>query len=884
MVNKKNSGRRDFLKKSSLGASMLVVTPFDASDKQKDATAAGVPSKDIPLPLLADRELDLSPARWIWYPSSRVLQNTVVLFRKRLYVNARPASAKGWILGDSRYRLFINGRRVQWGPAPSDPRYAEADPLDLTQYLTEGTNVIGAEVLYFGQGDGTWPTGKPGFIFNLEITHSDGQKDVIISDASWKTHLARSWKPGQYKRWYLRAFQEEFDARLHPHGWLQNTYTPDADWLDAMELPGPANDPALTAGAQDYLYNSSSNPANTQLRKRSVPMLSEPLYELLALRETKKIRWHRPAEEYFESQTPGAFSVEEFLSVRETSLHTWSVPLQGNDGVTLAFELDEQVVGWPYFTITAPAGTVVEVMVQDAHQQGGPALLISRFQAWTRFICREGINTFETFDFESLKWLQLHIRNGNGTAKIERVGVRRRMYPWPETPAFSCSDITIQKVWQAAVNTLHNCAQDTIVDCMGRERQQYSGDIGHTIHAIYHAFGESRQIARYVDTYGQGITNTGYFLDCWPAYDRLVRIAQRELQLTPWGPLLDHGIGHTFDAYYYYLYTGDLTALEEVIPRLIRFYQYLESIREDNGLLPVDNLGTPTVWIDHDAYEQQHHKMCVFNMYAAAGMQHALGPLCRATDQAAVAAEVEAFGKELEDAVVGYFWSRSLGTFVVNQPWLPDEVTPRYCDRSLATAVMFNMCPGDRTTESVRLLAEMPDSVGLSYPANAGWRLWGLAAGGRGDVVVKELRERWGQMRSVHENNTLSEIWEPRYDTTDQWSHAPVAPLYILYQGIMGLKPAAPGYTEYEIKPQPGDLNTLDVTAQTAVGPIRLESSGAFGNRTIRIHAPSQGDGYLVLSTRETVTLEQRDRYVGRDIQHYVLPKGQVVQLVLRYT
>ena len=451
-------------------------------------------------------------------------------------------------------------------------------------------------------------------------------------------------------------------------------------------------------------------------------------------------------------------------------------------------------------------------------------------------------------------------------------------------PAVSCSDPTIAKVWQAAVNTLHNCAQDTIVDCMGRERQQYSGDIGHTIHAIYHAFGETRQIARYVDTFGQGITNTGYFLDCWPAYDRLVRIAQRELQLTPWGPLLDHGVGHAFDAYYYYLYSGDLTALDEVIPRLIRFYQYLQSIREDNGLLPVDNLGTPTVWIDHDAYEQQHHKLCVYNMYAAAMLQHALAPLCEANGQAAMATEVAAFGNELEQAVVGYFWSRSLGTFVVNQPWLPEEVTPRYCDRSLATAVMFGMCPGDRITESVRLLEEMPDSVGLSYPANAGWRLWGLAAGGRGDVVVRELRERWGQMRSVHENNTLSETWEPGYDGTDQWSHAPVAPLYILYQGVMGLKPAKPGYTEYEIKPQIGDLQSLAVTAHTAVGPIRLESSGPFGNRTVRIHTPPQGDGYLVLNTRETVTLELRDRYAGRNVQHYVLPKGQMVELVLRQT
>ena len=303
MPKKDAKGRRDFLKKSSLGASMFIAQPFDqdtSSSTANEGAAENPAPHTIPISL-ADRELNLAPARWIWYPSARVLQNTVVLFRKRVFFSAKPVSAKGWILGDSRYRLFANGERVQWGPAPSDPRYAEADPLDLTDQLVDGTNTIGVEVLYYGQGDGTWPIGKAGYIFYLEITHPDGQIERIVSDGSWKTHLARSWKPGQFKRWYLRAFQEEFDARLYPHGWLSASYQPGADWLDAMEMEGGANDPALSTSGRDYLFESSGDPALTQLRKRSVPMLTEVLVDDIALRETQRIRWHRPAEEYFES-------------------------------------------------------------------------------------------------------------------------------------------------------------------------------------------------------------------------------------------------------------------------------------------------------------------------------------------------------------------------------------------------------------------------------------------------------------------------------------------------------------------------------------------------------------------------------------------------------
>ena len=523
-------------------------------------------------------------------------------------------------------------------------------------------------------------------------------------------------------------------------------------------------------------------------------------------------------------------------------------------------------------------------MVHEGHQVGGPALLNTRYHSWTRFICAAGRNDFETFDFESLRWMQLHIRNTQGPVTIERVGVRRRIYPWLHQPSFRCSDQTIQRVWQAAVNTLYNCAQDTVVDCMGRERQQYSGDIGHVIHALQFGFGESRQVARYVNTFGQGMTNAGYFLDCWPAYDRLARLPARELQLTRWGPLLDHGIGHTFDAYYYYLYTGDTAALDEAYPRLLKYFDFLRALRGVEGLLPVENIGTPVVWIDHDAYQQQRHKLCAFNMYASAMMQYALAPLCQAFGDENAASAVARFGQELEQAVLSFFWSRERQSFVVNQPWLDEEIRPRYCDRSLATAIMFGMCPSDRIDPSLRLLVDMPEEVGMSYPANAGWRLWGLAAGGRGDVVIKEIRDRWGGMRSVSENNTLSEGWNPGYDDNSQWSHAAVSPLYLLYMGIMGFKPTSPGFTTYEIRPQLGDLPDLDVTAQAPVGAARMTVSGSRGNRQVTIFVPERGQGTLVLNSNEAVHLEPLPAQGRPGLQHFALPPGQTIELSLRHT
>ena len=70
------------------------------------------------------------------------------------------------------------------------------------------------------------------------------------------------------------------------------------------------------------------------------------------------------------------------------------------------------------------------------------------------------------------------------------------MFPWKHNPEIATNDKILQCVINASVNTLYNCAQDTIVDGMARERQQYSGDGSHQLHAIYYSFGDTLLAAR----------------------------------------------------------------------------------------------------------------------------------------------------------------------------------------------------------------------------------------------------------------------------------------------------------------------------------------------------------------------------------------------------
>lgn len=823
--------------------------------------------------------LDLSPAKWIWYPAGRTLQNTFVLFRKDIVLDKKPHKAIGWILADSRYRLFVNGKRIQWGPAPSDPRWQEADPIDLTAFLTEGKNVIAVEVCFFGSGDGTHPMGKPGFILNLDM-----DQEKLVTDASWDCFLAKSWRPGQYKRWFLRSLQEEFDARLYPYGWDTSDFKPDENWTKAILVSQDGKEPSVCNSSSEYVWEIFGDKQLSEIRKRSIPTMREFDFHATTLEESMWIHWKRPAEDYFDLLVSDAFETIDKPITRSLGDGEWEISPQGNYAAALTFSFPEQGVGWPHFTIDAPEGTIVELLVHEAHQKGGPALINSHFNSWSRFICKEGINHFETFDFESFRWLQLHIRNFNRPIKIASVGMRRRIYPWKSEPTIVISDDTIQHVVNAAVNTLFNCAQETLVDGMARERQQYSGDGSHQLHAVIQTLGDITLPYRFVNTFSQGLSIDGYFMDSWPAWDRLARTVERQMHLTGWGPILDHSIGFCFDAFHYYMYTGDLQGLKEVYPRLLSFFSYLYKLTDKSEhLVPAENLGMCSVYIDHEAYKQTKHKQLALNLYIVAMCRNALSTLCQAFGDTQKADEINQYAADILQGCIQKFWDKEQQVYVNNLPWKDEEGEIRYCDRSLATALIFDLCPNGETAKALNLLEQSPAEMGVSYPCNAVWPLWALVKYRKINTVLSDLREKWGNMSSVWANNTLQEFWQAYPDEGSQWSHCAMYPLIALNQGIAGVYPLKPGCERIKMEPQLGDLEHIRFDVQTLKGAIQFSAQGIKGKRELRLQVPDSLSIELRLDKREKVDLPLlRTEKDGINVYKITHPGSYVLKL--KYT
>jgi hypothetical protein len=816
---------------------------FQAAPAAALQLGASAQSPALPLPPMR--------ARWIWYPEARTLPGTFVLFRKTILLTDVPASAVAWVSGNSRYELLVNGQLVSRGPAPCDPRYWDVDPVDLAPFLKPGSNAVCGIVACFGGGDGTYVPGSPpgmgnygqGFLF---------QMDGLATDASWKTLRARSYKAGQYQRWFLRALQEEFDMRLWPDGWLLPGYD-DSAWKNAAVSRMPPGKPNFSElpreGAKD----------EWTLRARSIPPVRETYVRAPEPAAGGWIEWLAPPEEYFECFPPEAFTER-----ADASLSMNRIPAL-RPGVSAAFTFDfgREMLGHPRVRVRAPAGTVVEILWVE-NQQPGALLLRTppRFGQWARLICREGVNPFETFEYECLRWLQVLVRNNDGPVEIQEVGVTERNYAWPHEPDLKTSDPAVNRAFEASVNTHKITCQETLVDNMVRERQQYAGDLDHAKLGSYYGFGEYAQPARMLRTFAQGQNREGWFPDSWPAWDRCQRLWQKHLGLTEWGPIIDHSLQFTLAAAEHYLFTGDTALLSELYPRLVLFDQFLEQRIAEGGLLRVQDHIWTSVWIDHIGFHSERDKHCALNIYWAGMLSQGLARIASWLGETRKAAEYRERARSIGEQVRSLYWDAGRGFFVDNLPRVQNDGAARVHARTLSMALLFGAVPAGREQPAVDLLAGIPPDdrrnvyeleggrllLGSNYPLNDIWRLWALGWFGRGDAVVRDLRERWARMPSVLENRTYSEMWNPGPSATGSiWAQSNPVPLIALYQIVLGVRPTAPGFAGYEVRPQPGDLASIEATVHSPRGPIAVRAQGRRRGFALAWKAPAKSQGALVV-------------------------------------
>jgi alpha-L-rhamnosidase len=190
-------------------------------------------------------------AKWIGYENgfpwdsvSKFSRLSARYFRKGFQAAKKVQNATAYIVGLGHYELYINGKIIGdqvLAEAPTD--YTQTvlyNTFDVTEDIQRGKNVIGT-VLGNGRFFTMRPKYKPkkikefGFpkmLLQLEITYTDGTKQNVISDGSWKfTADGPIRTNNEYDG-------EEYDATKELIGWNATGYD-DSKWLKPELVASP---------------------------------------------------------------------------------------------------------------------------------------------------------------------------------------------------------------------------------------------------------------------------------------------------------------------------------------------------------------------------------------------------------------------------------------------------------------------------------------------------------------------------------------------------------------------------------------------------------------------------------------------------------------------
>jgi len=207
----------------------------------------------------------------------------------------------------------------------------------------------------------------------------------------------------------------------------------------------------------------------------------------------------------------------------------------------------------------------------------------------------------------------------------------------------------------------------------------------------------------------------------------------------------------------------------------------------------------------------------------------------------------------VKSILLNEFWNESKHAFIHNKVnGKSDGAVTRYTNMF---AVFFDYLTEQQEKE-VKENVILNDSVmKISTPYMRFYELEAMCTMGETDYVMNEMRSYWGGMLKEGAT-TFWEKYNPEEKGAEHFAmynhpyrkslcHAwGASPIYLLGKYYLGVKPTAPGYSKFEIRPVLGDLKWMDGSVPTPKGNVKVYMN----KKLIKVSA-SEGEGYLYFNS-----------------------------------
>lgn len=408
--------------------------------------------------------------------------------------------------------------------------------------------------------------------------------------------------------------------------------------------------------------------------------------------------------------------------------------------------------------------------------------------------------------------------------------------------SFHCSDDEINRIWDVAAYTMDLTTREFFMDGIKRDRWTWSGDA----------------IQSYLMNY--------YLRFDAECVKRTIRQLRGKDPVTAHvNTIMDYTFYWFKSIHDYYEYTGDVAFVREMWPRMVTLMGYVESRLNGQGMAE----GQPDDWIFVDWVDFPMHKrgtLCFEQILLMKAMETMVicAELVAAADPAATTPDASASGyrvkgEALRNKIKQTFWSDELKAYyhAIEDGTLNRQIT-KFPNMF---AILYGLADEEERRDIMQGVMLNPDVPAITTPYMRFYELETLLVDGHHEQVLKEIRDYWGGM--LREGATS--FWE-KYNPEESGAehlamygrpygkslcHAwGASPVYLLGKYYLGVRPMKPGYEEFEVRPNLGDLEWIAGDVPTPNGMIHVEMN----RHEIKVRA-TEGRGTLYYGDQQ-LTIE----------------------------
>ncbi|MFQ3549612.1 MAG: family 78 glycoside hydrolase catalytic domain [Armatimonadota bacterium] len=762
--------------------------------------------------------------RWIWVPDIPATEpNTYAYFRKTFTLDEVPEEAIIDISADSKYVLVVNGIYICRGVPMCDPLYQYYDSADIADCLNVGKNVISVLVHHYGVSTSKYMfSGCSGLLFEAQIGDM-----VIKSDETVKCIKSSAWKqevPRICATHMIQGFQEHYDMRLEPENWTSSDFD-DSSWKDAIVIGQkdrntPPMDPWPSLVPRDIPhYFEEYRPAESIYRVGVVKDEQMPEdNDLSAKMQAEKIQ--SADKDYVINPDCMLSDEDDYTEIIQ--------PDDSSTCPTIIVDFGKEVTGMPYIAIEGNEGCIVDIALAELPTKDGInhywGNLIGMGVAHRVILAdRKGPQIFQTFERYGFRYMQITIRNIKESMKIHNVCLQFTSYDVGNRGSFKCDDELLNKIWETGAYTTQLCMYDGWEDCPGREQRQWVGDARVEALINYACFGDFALTRKFLVQIGQSQRPDGMTMCLYPGCAGIIN-----------STISDYNLHWICAIEEYYLYSGDISIIEELYPKIKLSIKYWENKLNEEYLL--ENVPSHIyidaciLGIDKRGIITTLNCFFVSVLESAARMAYVMND----TDYADY---LHYISTQIRDAVNENLFDEEKGIY--SDCFAEGKLSDRCSQHSNLLPILYDMVDSSKidsvweyiTNEDrlchTHIQAQEGKDIAAAQPFFTYFLLEMFSKKGRYDIILNKIRNLWKPMIDAG-HGTFWETWNDVRDDVEKGTQSSLchawaaSPVFHLSSDILGVRPTSPGFVSFDIAPHPCDLKRAEGVFPSVIGDISV--------------------------------------------------------------